>query len=190
MGEQEAAQKEFAAAVSLDKNVLIPEKEVIEQLLQVSRFDDVLDKSQKLLTMVPGDVDARLALAKAFKEGNQHDQALSVLEQLLIEDPQNGPAYVLAGQIFLTDGRFVEADDMFRKACDSDSYEGDSVLYYSWGKTLALLGLHELALEKYEQAAEIDPYDGDVYEAWGGTLKHLGKFAEAAEVYKRASDYL
>jgi tetratricopeptide (TPR) repeat protein len=188
LGEAEAAKNEYAAAVTLDKDVLIPEKEVIEQLLQSSRFDDVLDKSQKLLTMVPGDVDARLALAKAFKEGNQHDQALSLLEQLLIEDAQNGPAYVLAGQIFLSDGRFVEADDMFRKA--SDAYEGDSALYYSWGKTLALLGLHELAIEKYEQASEIDPYDGDVYDAWGGALKHLGKFAEAAEVYKRASDYL
>ena len=48
----------------------------------------------------------------------------------------------------------------------------------------------ELALEKYEKACELDPYDADVYDAWGTALKTLGRFTEAAEVYKRASEYI
>jgi tetratricopeptide (TPR) repeat protein len=63
-------------------------------------------------------------------------------------------------------------------------------LFYYWGKALALLGLQELALEKYEKATEIDPYDADVYDAWGQALKSLGRFADAAEVYRRASEYI
>jgi tetratricopeptide (TPR) repeat protein len=47
-----------------------------------------------------------------------------------------------------------------------------------------------MALEKYQKASEIDPYDEDIYELWGGTLKALGRFSEAADVFKRASDYL
>ena len=69
-------------------------------------------------------------------------------------------------------------------------FEGDSNLFFAWGRTLAALGLHEMALEKYEKASEIDPYDGDTYEAWGATLKALGRFSEAAEVYKRAAQYI
>jgi Tfp pilus assembly protein PilF len=109
---------------------------------------------------------------------------------VLIEDPNNVTAHMLAGQIFMNQGRLVEADDMFRKASDGSASDGEASLFYSWGKTLALLGLHELAIEKYQKASEIDPYDGDVYEAWGAVLKFLGRFGEAAEVYKRAADYL
>ncbi len=188
IGEAQTAKAEYAAAVSMDKHVLLPEKEVIEHLLSTSQFDAVLHKSQKILALKPDDSDAKLALAKALKEANQYNDALAILESMLGEEPQNGPAYVLAGQIFLAEGRFVEADDMFRKA--ADLYEGDAPLYYSWGKTLALLGLHELALEKYARAADIDPYDGDVYEAWGEALKYLGRYSEASAVYKRATDYL
>ncbi len=70
-------------------------------------------------------------------------------------------------------GQFVDADDMFRNA--AQLFGGDSQMFYFWGETLSLLGLHELALEKFEKACEIDPYDADVYEAWGSTLKMLGK---------------
>ncbi|MDR3614174.1 MAG: tetratricopeptide repeat protein [Candidatus Obscuribacterales bacterium] len=188
LGDEAAAKSEYASAVSYDRDVLIPEKEVIDHLLQTSQFDAVIDRSTKLLTYTPDDVEARIALVKAYKEGNQHDLALQMLDAILQQDANYGPAYVLAGQIFLSQGRFVEADDVFRRA--TEVYEGDAPLYYSWGKTLGLLGLHELAIEKYEQATKIDPYDGDSYEAWGATLKYLGKFSEAAEVYKRAADYI
>ena len=50
--------------------------------------------------------------------------------------------------------------------------------------------MHELALEKYEKASELDPYDADVYDAWGAALKTLGRFGDAAEVYRRAADYI
>ena len=37
---------------------------------------------------------------------------------VLVEDPNNVTAHTLAGQIFMHQGRLVEADDMFRKASD------------------------------------------------------------------------
>jgi Flp pilus assembly protein TadD len=85
-------------------------------------------------------------------------------------------------------GRFVEADEMFREAAEVESSEPQ--LFFFWGKTLSLLGLQELALEKYEKASELDPYDGDIYDAWGAALKSLGRFAEAANVYRRAAEYI
>ncbi|MBI2811197.1 MAG: tetratricopeptide repeat protein [Candidatus Melainabacteria bacterium] len=142
----------------------------------------------KLLEIAPMDSDAKLSLAKALRAQNKLTEALSLLEAMFQVDPNNGPALVLTGQIFLAQGRFVEADEQFRVA--STAFDGDAILYYSWGKSLSLLGLHELALEKYAKASEIDPYDADVYEAWGAALKTLGRFGEAAEVFKRASEYM
>jgi tetratricopeptide (TPR) repeat protein len=189
-GDKDSAKQEYQLAISYDRDVLLPHKDALNILLQASEFSAVMTKSVKLLEIAPDDVDAMLTLARALRLDNHPDESLQLLGRILDKDSNNAAAHVLAGQIFLTQGRLVEADDMFRKASDMQNGEAESVLYYSWGKTLALLGLHELAIEKYQRASEIDPYDGDVYEAWGAVLKFLGRFNEAAEVYKRAAEYL
>ncbi len=188
LGQPDVSKHEFREAILRDPLCIIPQKEALDKLLEAHQFDFVMQQSMKLLDVLPHDVDAKLALAKALRAQNRLNEALHLVQELIEERPNNGPARVIAGQIFLTKGRYLEADEMFRDA--SQLYEGEASLYYAWGKTLALLGLHDFALEKYQRASEIDPYDGDVYEAWGATLKALGRFAEAAEVYKRASQYI
>lgn len=188
IGQPDGSKHEFREAILRDPLCVIPQKEALEKLLEAHQFEFVMQQSMKLLDVLPHDVDAKLALAKALKAQNRLNEALHLVQELIEERPNNGPARVIAGQIFLGKGRYVEADEMFRDA--SQLYEGEAGLFYSWGKALALLGLHDFALEKYQRASEIDPYDGDTYEAWGSTLKALGRFAEAAEVYKRASQYI
>jgi superkiller protein 3 len=189
-GEAEAAKQEYAIALQNDRAVLLPQKDALDILLQASQFNAVMSKSVKLLEIAPDDLDAKLILAKALRAENYQNESLELLGRILNEHPDNSVANNLAGQILMNQGRLVEADDMFRKSSANKTEEPDASLFYSWGKTLALLGLHELAIEKYQIASEIDPYDGDVYEALGATLKLLGRFAEAAEVYKRAADYI
>ncbi|MBX9669606.1 MAG: tetratricopeptide repeat protein [Candidatus Obscuribacterales bacterium] len=188
LGQPDVSKHEFREAILRDPLCIIPQKEALDKLLDAHQFEFVMQQSMKLLDVLPHDVDAKLALAKALRAQNRLNEALHLVQELIVERPNNGPARVIAGQIFLVKGRYLEADEMFRDA--SELYEGEANLYYCWGKTLALLGLHDFALEKYQRASEIDPYDGDVYEAWGATLKALGRFAEAAEVYKRASQYI
>jgi len=175
-------------AIELDPACLEPEKEALDLLMKASQYDLVIARSMRLLDIFPGDSDARLAMARAWKAMNRVNESSELLEALITEEPDNGPAQAMLGQINLAQGRLVEADEKFRAA--ALAFEGDVELYYSWGKTLSLLGMHELALEKFAKAAEIDPYDGDTYEAWGSTLKILGRYQEAAEVYKRAAEYI
>jgi superkiller protein 3 len=186
--QNDRANQEYKIALSLDPNCLAAEKEVIEGLLKASQFELAMNRSLKLLEISPMDPDATLSLAKVLKSQNRLNEAQELLERTLVQSPDNGPAHVLAGQIYLSQGRFLDADEKFRVA--SELFEGDCTLYYSWGRSLVLLGFHELALEKFQKASEIDPYDADVYDAWGAALKHLGKFGEAAEVFKRASEYM
>ncbi len=188
IGHSKEALLEYKTGVQKDPNCLAPDKEVIELLLNKSQWDLVLTKSRHLLELLPGDEDAQLAAARALKAQGRLEEACRVLEALSSDHPDSGPAHVLEGQIFLSQGRLLEADEKFRAA--SLLFEGDVALYYGWGKTLGLLGLHELAIEKFQKANEIDPYDSDTYEAWGATLKVLGRFQEAAEVFKRASEYI
>ncbi|MCA9814981.1 MAG: tetratricopeptide repeat protein [Candidatus Obscuribacterales bacterium] len=188
LGDLDTSRHEFKEAVVRDPLCIIPQKESMERLLEAHQFEVVMQQSMRMLDILPHDVDAKLSLARALKEQNRTNEALHLVLELINEKPDNGPARVIAGQIYLAKGRFAEADEMFLAA--SQLFEGDSGLFFAWGRTLAALGLHEMALEKYEKASEIDPYDGDTYEAWGATLKALGRFSEAAEVYKRAAQYI
>lgn len=188
MGEAQLAQEHLREAVLYDPECLTPQKEALDRLLKAAQYELVQAQSMKILAVAPRDPDVRISLARAFKEQNRLDEALEQVESVVQESPGLAAARVVAGQIYLAQGRFVEADESFRIA--SETTDGDHALFYSWGKTLSLLGLVELALEKYEKAAELDPYDADVYDAWGNALKALGRYTEAAEVYRRAAEYI
>jgi len=188
MGDTERGSQHLRLAIQYDPECLNPQKEALDRLLKASRYELVEAQSLKILAINPQDADVRVSLARAFKEQQRLDEAIDLVTTVIQEDPKNAVARIVAGQIFLLQGRFVEADEMFREA---DQYsDGDPGLFYYWGKALSLLGLQELALEKYEKATEIDPYDADVYDAWGQALKSLGRFADAADVYRRASEYI
>ncbi len=188
LGEPERAQQHLRMAVQFDPECLNPQKEALDRLLKAARYELVEAQSLKILAINPQDADVRVSLARAFKEQQRLDEAIDLVTLVIQEDPKNATARIVAGQVYLLQGRFVEADEMFREA--DENSDGDPGLFYYWGKTLSLLGLQELALEKYEKATEIDPYDADVYDAWGSALKSLGRFADAAEVYRKASEYI
>lgn len=188
MGDSASAQLHLKEAVLYDPECLSPQKEALDKLLKAAQYELVEAQSLKILAVAPRDSDVRVSLARAYREQNRLDDALDAVESVIAESPTLASARVVAGQIYLSQGRFVEADEAFRVAAETT--DGDHSLFYYWGKTLALLGLVELALEKYEKSVELDPYDADVYEAWGNALKSLGRFPEAAEVYRRASEYV
>jgi tetratricopeptide (TPR) repeat protein len=188
LGQAVSATSDFRQALSIDPKCLLPEKEMIEELLKGSDFDKALHRSIKILEIDVKDEDARLTLASALKSQNRLVEALALCQSIVAKETTNGPAYTLCGQIYMLQGNYVEADDMFRRAAALT--QEDPALFFSWGRTLSILGFHELAIEKYQKASEIDPFDGDIYDSWGNTLKTLGRFNEAGEVFKKASKYL
>jgi tetratricopeptide (TPR) repeat protein len=183
----ELAKQEYKAAVTCDPNCLLVEKEGVEEFFNNQNFEAAIKQSLKILSIDPGDLDAKLALARGYKAQNKLAEAIQLLERTLAERPDSVKARVIIGQIYLDQGRYAEADEMFRLAAmQSDS---DPQLYYSWAKTLSSLGLYELALEKHENASALDPYDADNYQAWAAILKMLGRYTEASDVFKKASQY-
>lgn len=196
LGQMELSKSHYREALALDSNCLANEKEIIELLLSRSKFDLVIDHSLSMLEVQSNDGEAQLVLASALSAQNRLDEALELTQGLIGREPDNIAARALAGQIYMQQGNFVEADEMFRLASIIHEKRGsgvsgaDSQMFTAWGKTLSTLGFYELALDKYAKANEIDPYDSNIYEAWGETLKALGRFSDAAEVFKKASGYL
>jgi len=188
VGRLEEAEPHYQRAVNIDPSCLDPHKEALEKALRKKQIGLVLDRGGKLLRLAPGDVELNLYYAQALKSANRLDECEQIVRRLLAMHPQLGPAHSLLAQLAMNSGQLADADDHFLKA--SVLYEGDVPLFYNWGRCLCLLGMNELALEKFVRAAEIDPYEGDTYEAWAEALKTLGRFADVAAVYKQAQEYL
>ena len=189
-GNNELAKRHLAEAINYDPTCLTPQKEALDLLVKAAHYEMVENRSRIILSVCPDDQDVKVALAQAFREQGRHDEALELVSAVINANPGNATARIVAGQVYLLQGRFMEADEMFREADQASDGDPDPGLFFYWGKALALLGMHELALEKYEKASELDPYDADVYDAWGAALKTLGRFGDAAEVYRRAADYI
>lgn len=185
---KEEANKHFHYAVEFDPRCLEPEKKALEKLLKQKNHALASEKAQRLMEVAFNDPEVKILQAKILLSQNQLDESEALLQEVLTALPEHGPANEVLGEVYLSAGKFVEADEQFRLACER--VEGDVPLYIAWGKTLLLLGFHELALEKFAYASELDPYDVDTYEIWGTTLKTLGRYQESADVYKRAQAYL
>jgi Tfp pilus assembly protein PilF len=125
---------------------------------------------------------------RALQKKNAYTDALSLVSSILKDSPDNAEAYTLMGQIYMAQADFARADEIFRTGSTLANVEAE--LFLSWAKALTYIDFHDLAIEKFKQAADINPYDGDIYENWAQTLKSLGRFNEASEVYRQASSYL
>lgn len=187
LGKMQESYQAFVQAVRLDPDSLEPEKEIIDILLRHGQYDAALKRARRLLQVDANDIELLLLECRALKALLRTEEASERILVILNRDPSCGAALNIQGQIYLANGQLLEADEKFRQA--AQYADDDVVLYYCWGKTLALLGLHELALEKFEKANDIDPFDTDTYEAWGATLKFLGRYQEAADVFKKAAEY-
>jgi tetratricopeptide (TPR) repeat protein len=73
----------------------------------------------------------------------------------------------------------------FQAAAEGAAPSAD--LLIEWGQCLGSQEDWEGAIEKYEQAAALDPNRSDAYLFWGGALESLGEPEEAADRYQAAA---
>ncbi len=187
---------EIYKAIELDPDCMENQKKLIERLINAEKYEIAFALSNMYAKIITIDFEFAIFEARILKNQEKYEEALEILNTIITAQNETGAysvkhpasAHLLSGQIHLHLGRAAEADYMFRAAANLD--DNDAQLYYSWGKTLSMLGLNEFAVEKYEKANQLDPYDPAIYEAWANALKTIGKFDVAAQVYKMASEYI
>lgn len=132
--------------------------------------------------------DVKVALAQAFREQGRHDEALELVSAVINANPGNATARIVAGQVYLLQGRFYGGGRFGAdQASDGDPDPG---LFFTGAKALALLGMHELALEKCEKRPNSIPRCRRL-RCLGGCTQDPGPLWRGkAEVYRRAADYI
>jgi tetratricopeptide (TPR) repeat protein len=124
------------------------------------------------------DIQNRVSLDKLQSEA----EADSIQEIKM--DPFNYQLYASLGHMYITQGKFEQAEEMFKKSIeiqpDNDStYNGLGESYYSRNR-------FDEAEEMFEKALEINPDNVNAFLRLVNTYQEQGKFEQAEEMFKES----
>ncbi|MGH6727825.1 MAG: tetratricopeptide repeat protein [Pseudolabrys sp.] len=108
----------------------------------------------------PGDPDAAIAYARALRATEQRAQAVAVLEQTTIRNPNNMPLLGAYGRALAEAGNYSQALDILGRAHTPDN--PDWRILNAQGAVLDQLGRHAEAQRHYSAALRIVPGEPSV----------------------------
>jgi Tfp pilus assembly protein PilF len=120
----------------------------------------------------------------AWRSG-QLDRARSAFDDALALDPRHVKSLVNASRVLLESDEPADAEGYLAKAIEIDPASGDA--YRVMGRTRALMGNAEGALDAYRTALAIDPEDTWSMNNMGLVLIQQGRFEEALRPLARAT---
>jgi Tfp pilus assembly protein PilF len=120
----------------------------------------------------------------AWRSG-QLDRAKAAFDDALELDPKHVKSLVNTGRVLLESDKPAEAERYLARAIELDPASGD--VYRVMGRTQALLGNADDALEAYRTALAIDPEDTWSMNNMGLVLIQKGRFEEALRPLARAA---
>lgn len=152
--------------------------EKAEDAIRRKNFDFGIDLYRQLLTVSPGDYNARAGLHRAYYKKHEAKPTPGWIAKV-----QGGPSLALARTLIAAKNhaRAAEALESYL-SLDPNNISANLEL----GATLEAAHLTDAALAVYETAAEAIPTAGDAWKRAGGILTKKREFARAIECYNKA----
>jgi predicted O-linked N-acetylglucosamine transferase (SPINDLY family) len=123
-------------------------------------------------------------LGEFFRQDNQVEKAISILEEATKLAPQNANAWTNLGTALQQDGEIVGAKLAYQKALAINPKS--AAISNNLGAFAKEAGDWESALHYFKQVINIQPDLAEAHSNLGITLKELGRLEEAEESYKKA----
>lgn len=153
-------------------------------------------KGSPILLPVIEDALARIPGLRSRPNLDLMDTEFTGLYETVRAIPHDGASTLVPGAVgaaraaILTNApRYEEASRQYAKAAETYELQHAQSCVF-WGLSLAQLGLHAQAIEKYQKAASRNPQDGRTQVLWGVSESALGNQGEAAERYRAAIELL
>jgi tetratricopeptide (TPR) repeat protein len=110
------------------------------------------------LSRAPKTAGVEILMAKVFKQTNQLDDAVGILQDVIAANPQNAEARLLLGDVYATMGNHsVEAEQNYDAALRIDPHCGTGPSYVRLGNMYVALGKHKDALSSFLMGAKVWP---------------------------------
>ena len=126
----------------------------------------------------------RLERAEQLKLNGNHREALAILEELLLEDPENAPALEEVADNELSLGQYARAEAAAKQAIalDSGSYTGQYIVGFLRSRTEQWT----LAVEHLRKANTLKPNNAEILRCLGWALFHAGQRAQGIVTLERS----
>jgi predicted Zn-dependent protease len=125
------AAADFRRAVELDPGRDDARWGLAVSLVEIGRYQEALTHLEQLRPRRAGDPELRVRVARCYARLDRRDEARRLLEEVLAEHPDNGPALLNLGQLLVQAGRPQEAEPWLHKAVRAmpPSYPANYALY-------------------------------------------------------------
>ena len=145
-----------------------------------------LKKLNVVLNHQPGHTKARSTLALALSEKEHYELAYSVLNEGLIQYPENTEWITVYARLLLNQGKVIEADKVLQKQTPEIAYNTE---YYALhAAVLQKLNQHNEAARIYRDLLHINPLKAVWWMGLGISLESLRRYDDALYAYQKASN--
>lgn len=132
-----------------------------EVAVRCGREDDAFNLLARCLELAPGFAAARFNYAVLLHRRNQSSAALTELERLLLEDPNNPSYRNLVAVTLSRVGEYTRSSEIYAELLRE--YKGNSKIWLSYGHVLKTEGRHGDCVDAYRKSIEFNPGFGEAY---------------------------
>ena len=148
-----------------------------------SDFQQATDTFRELIHRYPQETEAYWRLAKLLRGTEQSEEALKVLHQGLIVNPNDPILYNVEGVVLLGMHRYSEAIEAYRQYINAEPNSPNS--HDSLGMAWEQSGNYDAAISEYNQALALNPIFEPAIIHLGDVYYQIGRFKDAAYQYQR-----
>ncbi|HPT38724.1 MAG TPA: tetratricopeptide repeat protein [Candidatus Omnitrophota bacterium] len=112
------------------------------------------------------------------------EQAAKTLDRIIKLNPQEDNAYVRLGRLLRDQGKFPEAEDLFKKAMELNPNNDDAC--FELGRLLRDQHKFPQAEDLFKKTLEINPRNDNAYSELGWNYMYQGKLPQAEALLKQA----
>ena len=135
-------------------------------------------------------IDPYVAAVHRFGLDNSDDHAETILKSMVVDRRESSHwAANLLGVQKQREKQHDAAIYWFRQSIDHARLHKERAFphpWFNWGNSLQAVNRHGEAIEKFAEAAKIDPGFGSAYASWASSLYALGRKTEALKKFQRA----
>ena len=147
-----------------------------------------LEYARKVVNYYPNSGVAGLSLASLQINFGREDEAITTLNQTILNSPDYVEAYLTLGNIYSQSSRYPEAMAVYQSALEN-GHGTTALIHKSIGMIHHIGGDLKPAEESYLKAIELDPKDREMEVLMGNLLRDRGQFNEAATYYERVLEH-
>jgi len=143
------------SAISEDPDALYLKKELVVLHLHKQNYEKSLEIVNHILATEPGSPDFLIMKASILQTLDPDAEIIPIYEKVLSIDPERQQIYKILGKLYMDQGQFEQARDVFEKM--SNHFPEDYVGHFYLGKIHASQGHFEQAESAFKRTLSLAP---------------------------------